>query len=260
MLHKCAGDPSRIFPVDDIQVTEELSYEELPMAVLDRQVKRLHTKDVASIKSPWDVITFPNEDPSHFQPSPPSSFAHQFDGYVVNETFNDSNETVMSNNVTKDVDVDVFVAVEKIKQDKDKDIEMEDLGLLMYQTNNDNKKKEKQHEVVMAEMKSTRRHPTYAEKSSYSSFDPCEFYYYSGFGPLWGKKGVQAGRLIILQQVSKETIQPKMLNNVHLSKWIMKNLTMLNLQTRMIIMKKKMGRRRRGDPGSIKARSIRSIM
>ena len=28
MLRKCIGDPYRIFPVDDIQVTEELSYEE----------------------------------------------------------------------------------------------------------------------------------------------------------------------------------------------------------------------------------------
>ncbi|MCF7184097.1 hypothetical protein L3H42_11410 [Corynebacterium sp. MC-13] len=28
MLRKCIGNPSRIFSVDDIQVTEELSYEE----------------------------------------------------------------------------------------------------------------------------------------------------------------------------------------------------------------------------------------
>ncbi|XP_055835155.1 uncharacterized protein LOC129903630 [Solanum dulcamara] len=53
MLHKYADDPPRIFPVDDIQVNEELSYEERPIAILDRQVKRLRTKDVASVKMLW---------------------------------------------------------------------------------------------------------------------------------------------------------------------------------------------------------------
>ncbi|MCF7184095.1 hypothetical protein, partial [Corynebacterium parakroppenstedtii] len=41
MLRKCIGDPSRVFPVDDIQVTEELTYEEQPVAILDRQVRKL---------------------------------------------------------------------------------------------------------------------------------------------------------------------------------------------------------------------------
>ena len=53
MLRKCIGDPSRVFPVDNIQVTEELSYEEKPVAILDRQVRRLRTKDVASVKVLW---------------------------------------------------------------------------------------------------------------------------------------------------------------------------------------------------------------
>ncbi|XP_055800364.1 uncharacterized protein LOC129869770 [Solanum dulcamara] len=53
MLRKFIGDPSRVFPVQDIQVTEELSYEEQPVAILDRQVRRLHTKDVASVKVLW---------------------------------------------------------------------------------------------------------------------------------------------------------------------------------------------------------------
>ncbi|XP_070031854.1 uncharacterized protein [Nicotiana tomentosiformis] len=35
---KCIRDPSRIVPVDDVQVTEQLSYEEAPIAILDRQV------------------------------------------------------------------------------------------------------------------------------------------------------------------------------------------------------------------------------
>ncbi|XP_070054228.1 uncharacterized protein [Nicotiana tomentosiformis] len=50
ILCKCIGDPSRIVSVDDVQVTKQLSYEETPIAILDRQVQRLRTKDVASVK------------------------------------------------------------------------------------------------------------------------------------------------------------------------------------------------------------------
>ena len=53
MLRKCIGDPSRVFPADDVQVTEDLSYEEQPVAILDRQVRRLRTKDVRSVKVLW---------------------------------------------------------------------------------------------------------------------------------------------------------------------------------------------------------------
>ncbi|XP_055803377.1 uncharacterized protein LOC129872408 [Solanum dulcamara] len=53
MLRKFIGDPSRVFPVQDIQVTKELSCEEQPVAILDHQVRRLRTKDVASVKVLW---------------------------------------------------------------------------------------------------------------------------------------------------------------------------------------------------------------
>ncbi|XP_059288707.1 uncharacterized protein LOC132042101, partial [Lycium ferocissimum] len=53
MLRKCIGDPSRIVPVDYIQVTENLTYEEEPIAILDRQVHKLRNKDVASVKVLW---------------------------------------------------------------------------------------------------------------------------------------------------------------------------------------------------------------
>ncbi|XP_070034656.1 uncharacterized protein [Nicotiana tomentosiformis] len=43
----------RVVSVDDVQVTEQLSYEENPIAILDRQVRRLRTKDVASVKVLW---------------------------------------------------------------------------------------------------------------------------------------------------------------------------------------------------------------
>ncbi|XP_055801985.1 uncharacterized protein LOC129871127 [Solanum dulcamara] len=53
MLRKCVGDPSRIFPIKDVQITIEISYEEQPIAILDRHVRRLCTKDVPSVKVLW---------------------------------------------------------------------------------------------------------------------------------------------------------------------------------------------------------------
>ncbi|XP_070054235.1 uncharacterized protein [Nicotiana tomentosiformis] len=53
MLHKCIRDPYRVVSVHDVQVTEHLSYEEAPIAILDRQVWRLRTNDVALVKVLW---------------------------------------------------------------------------------------------------------------------------------------------------------------------------------------------------------------
>ena len=50
MLRKCVGDPRRIVPIDDVQVTEKLVYEEVPIAIVDKQVRRLRNKEVASVK------------------------------------------------------------------------------------------------------------------------------------------------------------------------------------------------------------------
>ncbi|KAK4718080.1 hypothetical protein R3W88_016418 [Solanum pinnatisectum] len=53
MLRKCIGDPSRVVQVEDVQITEALSYEETPFAILDRQVHKLRTKEVALAKVLW---------------------------------------------------------------------------------------------------------------------------------------------------------------------------------------------------------------
>ncbi|CAN4118023.1 unnamed protein product [Withania somnifera] len=53
MLRRFIGDPSRITPIEDVQVIEELGYEEVPVAILDRQVKKLRNKEVASLKVLW---------------------------------------------------------------------------------------------------------------------------------------------------------------------------------------------------------------
>ncbi|XP_070036025.1 uncharacterized protein [Nicotiana tomentosiformis] len=47
------GDHSKVIPVDDVQFIEQLSYDEAPIAILDRQVRRLRTNDVDSVKVLW---------------------------------------------------------------------------------------------------------------------------------------------------------------------------------------------------------------
>ncbi|WMV30222.1 hypothetical protein MTR67_023607 [Solanum verrucosum] len=53
MLQKCVGDPSRITPTEDVQVTRYLTYEKVLIAILDRQVRKLRNKEVASVKILW---------------------------------------------------------------------------------------------------------------------------------------------------------------------------------------------------------------
>ncbi|KAK4723875.1 hypothetical protein R3W88_026654 [Solanum pinnatisectum] len=53
MLKKCMGDPSLIIPIEDIDIKDSLSYEEIPIQILDRQVRKLRTKEVASVKVLW---------------------------------------------------------------------------------------------------------------------------------------------------------------------------------------------------------------
>ncbi|XP_070010059.1 uncharacterized protein [Nicotiana sylvestris] len=52
-IMKVVGDPSTIVPVKTIEVNEELSYEEVPVAILDRQVRKLRNKEIASVKVLW---------------------------------------------------------------------------------------------------------------------------------------------------------------------------------------------------------------
>ena len=53
MLRKCLGDPSSIVPLEVVNVEENLSYEEVPVEILDRQIKRLRNKEIASVKVLW---------------------------------------------------------------------------------------------------------------------------------------------------------------------------------------------------------------
>ncbi|WMV32223.1 hypothetical protein MTR67_025608 [Solanum verrucosum] len=53
MLKKCKGDPSIIIPTEDIGIKDSLSYEEIPVQILDSQVRKLKTKEVESVKVLW---------------------------------------------------------------------------------------------------------------------------------------------------------------------------------------------------------------
>ncbi|WMV26395.1 hypothetical protein MTR67_019780 [Solanum verrucosum] len=53
MLKNCMSDPSLIIPTEDIGIKDSLSYEEIPVQILDRQVHKLRTKEVALVKVLW---------------------------------------------------------------------------------------------------------------------------------------------------------------------------------------------------------------
>ncbi|XP_055824406.1 uncharacterized protein LOC129892916 [Solanum dulcamara] len=53
MLKKLLGDPSLVVPTESIRLKESLTYEEIPIQILDCQVHKLRTKEVESIKVPW---------------------------------------------------------------------------------------------------------------------------------------------------------------------------------------------------------------
>ncbi|WMV09455.1 hypothetical protein MTR67_002840 [Solanum verrucosum] len=53
MLKKCIGDPLLIIPTKDIGIKDSLSCEEIFVQILDRQVRKLRTKEVASVKVLW---------------------------------------------------------------------------------------------------------------------------------------------------------------------------------------------------------------
>ncbi|WMV10109.1 hypothetical protein MTR67_003494 [Solanum verrucosum] len=50
MLKKCMGNPSLIVRTENVGIKDNLSYEEIPVQILNRQVCKLRTKDVASVK------------------------------------------------------------------------------------------------------------------------------------------------------------------------------------------------------------------
>ncbi|KAF3669759.1 hypothetical protein FXO37_08860 [Capsicum annuum] len=53
MLRKCISDSSRVLEAPTLQLDENLTYEEEPVSIIDRQVRRLHSKELVSVKVLW---------------------------------------------------------------------------------------------------------------------------------------------------------------------------------------------------------------
>ena len=53
LLKKCVGDPPSIVPLESVAMKDSLSYEDVPVEILDRQVRRLKNKEVFSVKVLW---------------------------------------------------------------------------------------------------------------------------------------------------------------------------------------------------------------
>ncbi|WMV50016.1 hypothetical protein MTR67_043401 [Solanum verrucosum] len=53
LLKKCVGDPASVVPLESVVVKYRLCYEDVPVEILDSQVRRLRNKEVASVKVWW---------------------------------------------------------------------------------------------------------------------------------------------------------------------------------------------------------------
>ena len=53
MLRKYVPYPSHILQTQEIEVDKDLSYEKVPVAVVDRQTRKLRNKQIAMVKVQW---------------------------------------------------------------------------------------------------------------------------------------------------------------------------------------------------------------
>ena len=53
IVKKCIGHPESVLLLKGLGVKDNLSYEEVPVQILDRQVKKLKNKEVVSVKVLW---------------------------------------------------------------------------------------------------------------------------------------------------------------------------------------------------------------
>ncbi|XP_027768542.1 uncharacterized protein LOC114074766 [Solanum pennellii] len=53
MLQKYIPDESHVLSLESLELGPDLTFEEEPIAILDRQVRKLRTKEIASVKVQW---------------------------------------------------------------------------------------------------------------------------------------------------------------------------------------------------------------
>ena len=57
MLRKYIPDPSHVLQPQTVEISEDLTYEEYPVAIVDRQVRQLRTKEIPMVKVLWSNHT-----------------------------------------------------------------------------------------------------------------------------------------------------------------------------------------------------------
>ena len=57
MFRKYIADPSHVLQPQAVEFSEVLTYEECPVAIVDRQVRQLRTKNVTMVKVLWSNHT-----------------------------------------------------------------------------------------------------------------------------------------------------------------------------------------------------------
>ena len=53
MLRKYIPDESHVISLDSVELGPDLTYEEEPIAILDKQIRKLRTKELVSVKVQW---------------------------------------------------------------------------------------------------------------------------------------------------------------------------------------------------------------
>jgi len=54
MLRKCIGEPKQMLEIKPLNLNANLTYEERPTQILNRQVKRLRNKEIPLVKVLWE--------------------------------------------------------------------------------------------------------------------------------------------------------------------------------------------------------------
>ena len=57
MLRKYISDPSDVLQPQTVEISEDLIYEEYAVAIVDRQVRQLRTKEIPMVKVLWSNHT-----------------------------------------------------------------------------------------------------------------------------------------------------------------------------------------------------------
>ena len=53
MLRKYITDPSHVLQPQAVELSEDITYEDFPVAIVDRQVRQLRTKDIPMVEVLW---------------------------------------------------------------------------------------------------------------------------------------------------------------------------------------------------------------